>query len=504
MASLPASAHRLPDGRWTIERAFGYWAPDETIPVSVARRVIPVVYVDLLGGEPISVEKARLLGHPLRVLGENEGWGQHWVFPADAVDRAGEILAHLADLDILPDRSAGRRSRTGPAVMLPTHRAGRRTWILCPEHDDHTPSALVNPSGVVYCFACAQTVGFADLKIGGVLFRPLLLSSSSSSSSDFSDLPVRKDPPPGEVTDTTGGGSLLESTRPTANAPYSLLAVELAGAPGKAPRHVPGTKPGGVIVVDEDRTWTVEPMARGVVLARRYGDKGCTKRSKTGFTRSYSSKRDLLDILRVAQRQNAGPAAAERAIVMASVVARWKAPDHREFLPDAYVSLDVHAHASTRTFRLSRSAREAYAIQPQDFKTIAGRWVGVDLDGFTAWPDDDVGLVEAAKVIAAMLERHPVFSGRCALVRTSHGGVQIVAELAEYRHDLAGFYADPHVRQMLANLDTLCLDAVREAGFEGGHADPTVHAPGRYIRRPGPRLTKQGIPYVAHLVWSTP
>jgi hypothetical protein len=283
--------------------------------------------------------------------------------------------------------------------------------------------------------------------------------------------------------------------------------VSRVGAPGDSPLFPARSGPTGLLVIDPDdlEGYHQPPQPHGFVLGRLYGDEGVTRRSRRGMRRTYSGARDLLDLLRTAQRQNAGPRAWGRGEEALARYEQSSIRDHRGWLPDLFVSLDYHRHATTRAVRArNHGDREVYALVPDGFSASAGQWVGVDLDGFDAGPGDERALAEAARRIAAALERHPCFSGRMGLVRTSHLGVQIVAELAEARWDLRAFYDDAHVQRMLTGLDALCLREVRTAGFTGGHADASVHAPGRLVRRPGARRTKQGTLYVAHLVWATP
>jgi hypothetical protein len=178
--------------------------------------------------------------------------------------------------------------------------------------------------------------------------------------------------------------------------------------------------------------------------------------------------------------------------------------DHRHFLPDLYVSLDLHAHAAVREFPTMIGGKQAYLAKPEGFTYAVSDYVGGDYDAFTAAPVSDDALIEVGKRIEAAMERHPCFSGRIAVVRTSHLAFQVVFQLACARRDLDAFYADRDVRAMLAALDEMCLREARDVGYVGGHADPTVHAAGRYVRRPGPRKTKQGTVYVSRLVYATP
>lgn len=484
LSDVAIGARPVRDGQAVIERCPQYWLPSGTLSRAMSYLVFPFVY-DLLGALKISLKEARALDYVPRPLAIGQRRGLHWLLERRAVSRARALVAALHERGYTIEH---RSSPLGEARILPC-KSGRRTWICCPEHDDHDPSAIVNPSGVVYCFSCARVVGIAEAVPDGVSYRPFL---------------ARAEAPRVASTTASTEPEEQQAPAPVAPAPYSVARVEEAGAPGLEPHHDPRARPTGIVVLHEDEAgerYHAEPMPRGFILARRYGEEGVTRRGRRGMARTYSSGRDLLDILRSAQRQNAGPKAMSRGLTAAAHHERSGLRDHRGFLPDLYVGLDLHAHTTTRTMAV---ADDRMVIVPEGFVPACGRWVGVDLDGFEAAPMDSKGLVAAADEIRQLLERHPAFTGRMGMVRTSERGVQVVAELAETRWDLAGFYHDDHVRRMLAGLDRVCLDAVRRAGFEGGHADPTVHAPGRLVRRPGPRKTKSGSIYVARLVYATP
>lgn len=486
LTDFVANARTVDVQHVVIERCAGYWLPSGTMSRAMAYLVFPFV-VDLFRAKKISTKQARDLGYLTRVLRIGQQRGFHWQIERKAIVRVRALVTTLHERGYTIER---RSHPLGEEQILPC-KDGRRTWIRCPEHDDQDPSAVVNESGVVYCFACARVVGIARMIPEGVSYRPFLLRTPRERTPDAGpeDDPARRAP---------------QAQTPVAPAPYSVTQVEGAGTPGREPRHDPRARPTGIIVLHEDEAgerYHAEPMPRGFILGRRFGDEGVTRRGRRGLARTYSSGRDLLDILRSAQRQQGGEKAMARGLTAAAHHERSGLRDHRGFLPDLYVGLDLHAHTTTRTMSV---ADDRMVIVPEGFVPACGRWVGVDLDGFSDAPMDNKGLVAAADEIRQLLERHPVFTGRMGLVRTSERGVQVVAELAETRWDLAGFYHDDHVRRMLAGLDRVCLDAVRRAGFEGGHADPTVHAPGRLVRRPGPRKTKLGTVYVARLVYATP
>ena len=55
---------------------------------------------------------------------------------------------------------------------------------------------------------------------------------------------------------------------------------------------------------------------------------------------------------------------------------------------------------------------------------------------------------------------------------------------------------------MLYGLSTLCLKLSNEVGFIGGEIDSGVFHPSQNVRLPGPRIAKDGFPFMSRLVFS--
>lgn len=491
----------LEDGSALTERCAGYWVPDGTVSKVVAQLVFPYVY-DALGAAKVPALRALTLGYPVRKVVQGRARGAHWHLPASGVQLARDALLAMRALGHAPEERSTSYELGAPVSLVVTPR-GRRTWLHCPVHEDSDPSALVNPSGVVWCFACGRVVGLAAVHDGRAQYRPVLgvrqprvptTAPSAAAPSPAAAPPAAQHSPRGFLSALPMYASIL---------PYSLEAAMRAGSPGSVPYRPPGRRPTGIQIVQPAAECIIPPQPLGLVLGRRYADQPLGRRSRAyGMARSYSSCMDLLDALRASQRQLAGERAWDRALT-GSAEAEQRHADPRHWLPDLYVSLDHHAHQGVRAIPARGAAVEALVLQPTDFAPACTTWVGVDIDGIDGWPGE-AQLVSAAQAIQAMLEQHPVFSGRMALVRTSAMGAQVVAQLATPRWAPAEFYAATHVQRLLANLDAVCLRLLHEHGVQGGHPDPTVHAPGRMVRRPGPRVDKSGAPTVARLVWATP
>lgn len=172
----------------------------------------------------------------------------------------------------------------------------------------------------------------------------------------------------------------------------------------------------------------------------------------------------------------------DRARRAAPPLAATLAEDPRSECPDLLIALDRHARDGSRW-------------SPTMVDAIA-----VDIDGIT---DAPIGLGSVS--IGVEIERWalgiPELSGRVAVTRTSHFGVQAVFELADRLP--ASWRSSPDSAAIHDAADVAVLAALHRHGFEGGEADRTVRLPGRWVRRPGPRIAKGGIPWVSHLIYAT-
>lgn len=257
---------------------------------------------------------------------------------------------------------------------------------------------------------------------------------------------------------------------------------------------------------DWDDGFTFLPRAYGYLNARI----GASMRGTEQMRRTFSSWGDVISLLRSEARLTGGPGTRRTLRKNVGRLDQWYTlgddVDHRFLIPDRHYTLAIHRRTRMASFRVASvfrgEAATVMSIVPVDWEPVATEWVGVDLDTFEHAPDDDEGLCAAATDVQVWLERHPLFSGRVACVRTSKHGVQFVAQLAE-QHDARGFYAAPRNRAILAELDSVALASVRARGWGGGHIDASVHTATQLMRRPGPRIDKSGEPFISRLVWAT-
>ncbi len=441
--------HPLRDGRTGYERCAGYWIPWGTITRAVADRVFPMV-VGLFGLRSLAQSTMKRLGFPVRSVKHGRRRGRHFAVDALQQHRIRRVRAELHYLGhVTPqrDRQTLMTSGSGPAQELPLHRRCGREWVRCPSHDDNDPSALVNTSGHVYCFACRRIVGVGKVTGGIVRFHHV------------NDATPQKAP------------SNPEETHGQHNPIGSVSTSSTVGQPGP---HLLG----------------------GVVTARRFGGDIGGPWQRVGLHRARSEARSLRDVYRWHEGRSAGPTATERAAVAFQAWTESGDEDPALFVPDRYVHAD---HMRPSAWQVMVIGDREFR-RPTAWQAMATAWVGVDLDGFADAPDDDDGLRDAAERLSAKLEPCDGLTGELLTTRTSRHGIQFLIRLTAARLFPRGFFAARTTRRLLAALDGECLTAARLAGFVGGHADRSAHAPGRLVRLPGWRI-KSGELFRSRLVW---
>ena len=188
---------------------------------------------------------------------------------------------------------------------------------------------------------------------------------------------------------------------------------------------------------------------------------------------------DLLGLLRHADRRSTTDGAVGQA-----AAAHWRGQGPG----DAYVSVEPMAPVAWRTL----DTRRGPVRVPDRWEPTAVQWLLADLDGFSEGPMVDNQLAAAAEALERWAQRTPGLSGRIGVVRTSHLGVQVVAELERPQANPRAWHRTAEAQALARGLDTAALVAARAAGFVGGHADQCVHTAGRLMRRPGWRTDKLG------------
>jgi hypothetical protein len=206
-----------------------------------------------------------------------------------------------------------------------------------------------------------------------------------------------------------------------------------------------------------------------------YADRGAE-----GMRRRWSP--DLLRALCYSDR--AGPVAESTAWV-ASSRASSLGVDPRAFLPDRYLSVSP-MRATRFALRPLRRSPTGSLAHPTRFEAGRQEWILFDLDDL----DPALGW-DPAPFCAAVRRRAEAddrLSGRLAVVRTSHGGLQVWTQLARPEPSSRLWWTREGVREWYAQIAESILADARRSGRSGGYVDHSAAAAGRYGRRPGWRL----------------
>jgi len=316
-------------------------------------------------------------------------------------------------------------------------RGARTASVRCPMHADATPSLVLWANGGAQCMACQQGDGTAPRWAWVARGTQLHL------------LPASR---------TSTASALHQHNK----SPHGAALVVGTSASGPV---------GGCVV-----RGTVHSGNLSVLLRAAVSSAGRTITWRTPGSRAAGG---VLCALERAEAHSSTPAAQQRAQEAAVYGAGLPA---RAALPDRLLSVSTMGRAPG----VSWSAPQVPRCQ---------QWVLVDID--------DVELPAQAQALgaalAAAVQANGEASGRCAVVRTSPTGAQVWVELREARHSATAWHQLPDVRAWHAALGARLLAAAHQNGAQGGHADASACAAGRFGRRPGWRLVG-GVPYRAHLL----
>lgn len=421
------AAQQLEDGRWYVESCPAYVATVEGVTRWAARTAWTAAQA-AVGWVEASVAEVTALGATLRRLrhGARRG-GRHLLlegWQVAALEQASGAEASTGDRQplVVP---------CPPQVAELQHRS--TVAMACPCHHDRHPSLVLWANGGAQCMVCRDGAGRAARWAWQVQGGQLLLY------------------PAGQHTHT----------------PRRSAAV--AARHNKDPQNGPGAPVGGMVATRSTCTgYTTAQLAAY-----------CDERGQWRLARSagHRAAGDPLAVLRVAEQRSSGPAACERAQVVA--VAGGDLPS-QALLPTPLLSV-------------SCMGRRIWA---EPWQARVQRWVLIDLDDVQGL--DRCG-AQLGQQVAAAAAADPQASGRVAVVRTGPTGLQVWVELADARHSPVQWFQQPAVRRWHAALGCRLLEVVHGLGGLGGHADTSACAAGRYGRRPGWRLVG-GQLYRAHLL----
>ena len=395
--------------------------------------------------ERISIRETRERSIVLRTLDTGQRYGQHLIFSEQvrkaAIDSLDLVTPILLDIGIDPGASVDETVEWSP-IEITSRRAAR-----CPYHDDRTPSMIWNPdgngrTGLGVCMVCRDSLG-----------RHLCALVER---------------------DETGSwrAKLSKKTRFSVDSRlFERIQVHI---------HTPPPPPSPLSTIEVDLSLPRSHRSGSILLG---------KLDAYGNSRRPSRMRDLLDVLRHAE-SSSGDADSRRAW---NAVARAErtGEDHRSMFADSLVSLDEFRVGSYE----ERIVRGRSFVVPSRFFAVARRWVLFDLDRL------DRALVIPSEIerftdrVRSICENDSLLEGSFAIVRTSSRGVQVWARLAE-SVDPNRFTKSVAIRNWLRGVGREVLDSL---GC-GGILDESSFERGRYGRRPGWRIGKDGMPYRATMI----
>lgn len=405
-----------------------------------------------LNATPITVAQARGYGFPLRNVAHGKHRGGLYAFAASAYERVVRI-ASAYSRDII-----ARTLATDFVSLRVKHAGQRKLYAHCPFHDDRKPStsfALVDGGATAKgsCFCCIGDDG-KPLRLFAVRYQGAWYVRKARGVNN-SDLSTR-----------TKSGTITREQQP----PATSLRRRPYVADTRIERH------------HLSRASRVCTKMRGV---NRYEHDYGMEQSRTDQTR-------LLDILRFHDRL-----ADSKTDAAWCNHAEWQITggDPKQSVPDRFVAMDL----MTASEWIDRTVGDRNIKVPKRFRPYAVTHVLIDLDGFSSAPKGNDAIAKLESDFVTLAKSYG-FSGEVAMVRTSAYGLHLAFGLDAARS--TAWFADVDVQRSLRLLGADCLRLVRSAGFEGGHHDTATARPGAHIRRPGPRIAKDGKLYVVRLVFA--
>lgn len=550
---------------YVVERSALYYSRCGDLTHTQARRALDLL-VHQLRASPVSVDELEHSGICPRRLRGKQRHGQHWFLRAGAYDDLAHVIGLLHAHGIRPPPSSRPLSALSDEIhVLDVRSRIRRSWVVCPLHEDHDPSMILNENGTAWCFGGCGLAGrweradqdpwdldanqsSAPLQIRFRAFVRALPTGATrppvpaDHAQALPPQPAKAPPSSSCVRVVTG---LQSGFRDLGLQGYSPAGAREAGAPGVHPvqkylGHYAGRREWAQLgPTTQTYVREADEPAHAARLHREIRPMGLVMVKVTSRygSQSYATSLDLLDVLRTADQRSNGKKTSERARV--TYEARLKDLNHRytgrlrcDDLPDLYVGLDHQSHTALRAFpkeRTTMSGRVITVAGPVNLVPTATCWVGVDIDHIEiphsqptdADPDvaqnglalvdqqggkgcvgDQIG-AQVGRQLEATLSQHALFTGRVGVVRTGPRGWQVVAELRHARWDPRELWQSEDFRAMVGNLSRLTLSLFRAEGCTGGKIDTAVQRAGAHVRKPSWRIAKDGSLFRSRLVFAS-
>lgn len=543
---LPARGHGF-----LIERTKRYYSAHGDLSEGAAEQALQILTHHLRMSK-ISIEELDRADVKVRKLRSKQRHGQHLFVSGSALEDLQEVIERLPNYGITrPSTSRPLRSLGNPIPLDPV-RKGKNTMAICPLHEDHDPSLQLNISGLAWCYgSCGGAVGRWDhAEDGSSALRPFVDGDAAMVRAASKWRPSRAQSPTSCSYVGTGSGeqprsSELGSSPPR---PYSATKAAMAGNPAVDPAQIYLGHYGGRAAVAKmpitEKIGRFNTPNRGLGAPRILSEVRefglVWGRKQTRYMRQqYERHMDLLDVLKSAERVSKF---ANR--ITEANTAYWQAKaEHRRLrlkgalktdrLPDQYVSRDYQQHTKLRKGWDQQVCDGVIThLMPSDFIAIATKWVLFDIDDIKipetdvkpVWSDDetlnsviseidkiggegctgDKALLSFAGRVQKVVERHPDYTGRIAVIRTGPTGVQVIAELTVARWDPDALWQSKDFRAQVEALGQIVMDGLHDVGCAGGFLDPSAFAANRLMRRPSWRITKDDRLFRSRLIFSSP
>lgn len=208
-----------------------------------------------------------------------------------------------------------------------------------------------------------------------------------------------------------------------------------------------------------------------------------------------------MQIILWSERRSRGPASARRVEDVAWLARSTgtTAMQPEEWLPTSVVSVSAMRPSAWREV-LGTNGRTVSV--PASWEAAVQSWILFDLDDMQLQGD---GIVDAAVArMSSVLRRNGELSGRCLIMQTGPNGLHVWAELREAREDARTWFKKDEVRAWYSKIGDKLLGAAKKGGASGGIVDMSSCSAGRFARRPGWRLLKDGDVFRSHVVMYVP
>ncbi|CAN8066353.1 unnamed protein product [Agarophyton chilense] len=169
-----------------------------------------------------------------------------------------------------------------------------------------------------------------------------------------------------------------------------------------------------------------------------------------------------------------------------------------QWLPTPLVSVSTMRPSAWRDV-LASNGRSVSV--PAGWEPTAQKWMLFDIDDLQGL---ECCVSQVASKLVLVARRNQELSGRCLVVHTGPRGVHLWVELREVREQPKDWFRQEEVRVWYAELGYRLLRACHRAGTSGGLVDMSSCAAGRFARRPGWRLLKDGSLFRSRVVMHVP